>query len=139
MSKKLIIFTCLAFLSFVTGSQLKKYFNNLNKAGDIVFLNDIHDFGEIEYGAEAVTYFRYMNLGSKSVKIKKVVSSCGCTVPEWNTSLIGSDELDSLLVTYDTNTPGYFSKEILITSNTDDEDRIWITGTVLAPKNSTNK
>lgn len=138
MSKKLLIFTCIAVISLFSGSQLKKYFTKLNKPGDIVFLKDIHDFGELEYGQEASVYFRYQNLGSKSVEINEVISSCGCTVPEWKKSLLGADEIDSLLVTYDTNSVGYFSKEIVIVSNIYDEDRIWITGTVFSPKDSMN-
>lgn len=136
MPKKLIIFICIALISFLFGIQLKKHYQQLKEPGDIVFSNDIHDFGELEYGQEAAVYFKYQNKGSNAIELKEVISSCGCTVPEWKKTILGSDEIDSLLVTYNTNLVGYFSKEITVISSTSDEDRIWITGTVLSPKDS---
>ncbi|MGW8121533.1 DUF1573 domain-containing protein [Roseivirga echinicomitans] len=137
MLKKAFYFIILTVISYLIGSQLKSYLVKLSTPGDIVFLEDIYDFDELKYGQEASVYFKYKNVGSKEIEISEVLSTCGCTVPEWKETPLEPNEIDSLLVRYDTKLIGYFSKEITVSSNgTSDQDRVWITGTVLNPEDS---
>ncbi|MBC7566274.1 MAG: DUF1573 domain-containing protein [Pedobacter sp.] len=49
---------------------------------EILFTNDIYNFGEIKKG-EIVTYnFKFKNTGKEPLIIKDALATCGCTVPE---------------------------------------------------------
>ena len=130
--KKIIILFLAFFIAFVLGSFLKKYFNSLTT---IVFEEYNHDFGDIIGEKEVSKYFIYKNTGSLPLSINEIISNCGCTISEWTKKELKSNESDSILVKYNSEVNGYFSKEIYILSNSKTSpDVLNITG-IITEKN----
>lgn len=97
-----------------------------------IFLEEtIYDFNEIPQGKEVKALFKFQNIGSKSVIINKVETRCGCSIAHWNTESIPPKGIDSVLVLYDAEEIGYFSKEIIVQYNNKYFQKLFIKGTVL--------
>ena len=85
----------------------------------LVFDPDRHDFGSIREADGAVTCtFTGVNRGTKPVVLLDVVTSCGCTVPEYSRKPVLPGASTRIVVTYDpANRPGRFSKELAVYSS----------------------
>ncbi|WP_301401674.1 DUF1573 domain-containing protein [Polaribacter huanghezhanensis] len=103
---------------------------------NISFNSDLNNFGEIKQDSKANYYFVYENIGAKNFIINDVKSSCGCTIPIWSKKELLPGNKDSILVSYNTSKPGYFSKEVLIFSNSvNSPSTLYVKGTVIPKKN----
>ena len=61
----------------------------------------VHNFGKILAGSgEKKCEFKYTNVSSEPVVINNILSSCGCSVPEWNKAPIRPGESGSITVTF---------------------------------------
>lgn len=82
----------------------------------LVFDLDRHDFGSIREADGAVTCtFTGVNRGTKPIVLLDVVTSCGCTVPEYSRKPVLPGASTRIVVTYDpANRPGRFSKELAV-------------------------
>jgi hypothetical protein len=60
------------------------------------------NFGEIEYGIIAEHVFHLKNLGSETLEIKRLSTSCGCTSAEVDKEVISTGEQIELKVIYNT-------------------------------------
>jgi hypothetical protein len=90
------------------------------------------DFGTIEKGADPYRKFKFKNTGTAPLIIKEALSSCGCTVPKFNTDPVMPGESGILEVRYDTHHLGSFTKAIIIKTNEAIETRtVIIRGTVV--------
>ena len=49
---------------------------------EILFTNDIFNFGEIKKGVVVTHNFTFKNTGKEPLIIKDALATCGCTVPE---------------------------------------------------------
>ncbi len=68
---------------------------------DITFENTSHDFGILTAG-EIVQYsFKYKNTGTAPLKITKIITDCGCTVPEYDKKAVLPKEESKIKVTFD--------------------------------------
>jgi len=76
-----------------------------------------HDFGDLERGVPTTTVFTFRNVGSDSLYIDNVRTSCGCTSPEWEDVRVPPDSLGHILIEYDADDNGYFSKGIKVYFN----------------------
>lgn len=76
-----------------------------------------HDYGTIEQGSDGTYSFVFTNAGTEPLILKNVRSSCGCTIPEWPREPINAGESSTILVKYNTNRVGPFSKSISVYSN----------------------
>ncbi|HOO68841.1 MAG TPA: DUF1573 domain-containing protein [Bacteroidales bacterium] len=67
----------------------------------VVFDKTVHDFGDfrIDDGPKSHTFIMTNN-GNKPVVIQTVISSCGCTVPEWTKEPILPGQKGSVTVTF---------------------------------------
>lgn len=103
------------------------------------FPSDKFDFGTIkETDGEVFHTFEAENRGSKPVVILQVVTTCGCTVPEYSRKPILPGEKTSIKVAFDpANRSGIFTKELGVYSS---ERRkiatLRISGTVIAREKS---
>jgi hypothetical protein len=130
------------FLVFAISFVLSYYMRNsdfvrelFNPKTKIEFHNATFDFGDISSEKEAVTYFVYTNTGEHSLKIINIQSSCGCTVPKWSRKKLEPGKKDSIMVMYDAENYGYFSKAIYVFSNAESSpDALYIEGTVVEEK-----
>ncbi|MBO7561737.1 MAG: DUF1573 domain-containing protein [Bacteroidales bacterium] len=61
----------------------------------------VHNFGKILAGSGAKKCdFKYTNVSSEPVVINNILSSCGCSVPEWNKAPIRPGESGVITVTF---------------------------------------
>lgn len=74
---------------------------------ELVLETDLHDFGMIEKGQPAQFYIKFRNEGLMGLQLSDASSDCGCTVVDWNRGTVAKGEMDSVMVEYDTNTPGW--------------------------------
>ena len=84
----------------------------------LVFEPSRHDFGTIRETDGRVSHtFTGTNRGERPVVLLDVVTSCGCTVPEFSKKPILPGESTQITVTYDpANRPGGFIKELTVYS-----------------------
>ena len=94
------------------------------------------NYGKILQGDNGTVDFKFTNTGDRDLKINKVRSSCGCTIPKKPDSLIAPGVSDLIKVNYDTERIGKINKTIIVNSNaTNGTVILKITGEVLDPEN----
>ena len=106
----------------------------------IEFEKEVHDYGNVKYGANGTCTFEFKNTGNAPLIISKATGSCGCTVPSWPKEPIAPGAKGTITVKYDTKRPGPISKSVTITTNASNEPSkvIRIKGTVgPAPEGTT--
>jgi len=125
-----------AFLSLVMLVGAAFLSNNLNaqveSGAKVEFDKEVHDYGNIKYGANGTCTFEFKNTGNAPLIISKATGSCGCTVPSWPKEPIAPGAKGEITVKYDTKRPGPITKSVTITSNAvnDPSKVIRIKGTV---------
>ncbi len=119
----------MTFLGVLFGKS--DYFKNRNLT-EMFVQNNIIDFGDIPQGKEVKAYFKYQNIGNSTLVIKDTDSRCGCTTANWNNKETKENKMDSLVVYFDAEALGFFSKEIIVFYNsTKGPEKLFITGTVV--------
>jgi len=97
------------------------------------FVEEIHDFGELEEGPKYDYEFNFENIGNQPLIITGVKASCGCTTPLWPKDPVMPGDKATIKVTY--NTKGRlnkFNKAVTITSNAaTPTKRLYIKGNVV--------
>ena len=94
------------------------------------------NYGKILQGENGTVDFKFTNTGDRDLKINRVRSSCGCTIPKKPDSLIAPGVSDLIKVKYDTERIGIINKTIIVNSNAANGTVILkITGEVLDPEN----
>jgi len=126
----------LMLLALMSGYAIKYFylndiFQSINKT-KLSFDRNVYNFGNFKFGENAEVYFKYKNNGKKPLTIKDIQSSCGCTIAKWNREPLIPGDIDSILIKYDSENEGFFTKEIIVLSNSETSpDHIFIKGTVL--------
>lgn len=92
---------------------------SLSANGQLVFDSASWDFGSIRETDGRVSHtFTGENRGEKPLVILDVVTTCGCTVPQFSRQPIKPGDKTQITVTFDpTNRPGSFSKDLGIYSS----------------------
>ena len=95
-----------------SGGQTKKV------STEISFREYEHDFGKVVEGEKVACVFTFHNKGPGNLVIASALTSCGCTVPKYDTKPIPPGEGGSLEVVFDTSgRNGIQSKTISVKSN----------------------
>ncbi len=89
-----------------------------------------YDFGKIPQGKPVYHSFEIRNKANAPLKLENVLTSCGCTTPEWNREPIAPGASDKIKVGYNAATEGDFEKFITITYNGNQTKQIKIKGSV---------
>jgi hypothetical protein len=77
-----------------------------------------HDFGKIAAGEKVACIFTFENKGKGPLVIKSVTSSCGCTVPKYDTKPIPTGSTGIVEVVFDSSgRNGRQTKTITVSSN----------------------
>ena len=87
------------------------------KEPEITFENLVHDYGEIQQGANGTCEFVFKNTGKADLILTNCRSSCGCTVPSWPKDPIPPGKKAVIKVKYNTNRVGAINKTITVESN----------------------
>jgi hypothetical protein len=84
----------------------------------IFFTEYEHDFGKIAEGEKVACIFKFENRGKGPLVLSSVSSSCGCTVPKYDTKPIASGGTGIVEVVFDTTgRSGKQTKTITVNSN----------------------
>lgn len=84
----------------------------------ILFTEYEHDFGKIAEGEKVACVFKFENKGKGPLVISSVSSSCGCTVPKYDTKPIAPGGSGIVEVVFDTSgRNGKQTKTITVNSN----------------------
>lgn len=85
---------------------------------NLVFDNEVHDFGAIPEGPNADYEFTFKNTGKEPINLQTVNASCGCTTPSWSKEPVLPGKTGSIKASYATQgRPGGFTKSITVVSN----------------------
>ncbi len=108
---------------FSKGQAAPKANSNVKQEADpngpiIKFETQTIDYGIIEKGADGMREFKFTNTGKSPLKITRVKSSCGCTIPTYPKGEIMPGKSDIIHVKYNTSRAGRFSKSVSIFTNT---------------------
>lgn len=99
------------------GAPLSENASDTGKAV-LVFTDYEHDFGKVDEGEKISYQFNYENTGTAALAISSVTTTCGCTVPKYNTRPVGPGGKGSLEVIFDTSgRNGKQTKTITVKSN----------------------
>lgn len=132
------VFSILVVMAFVfagvaqsgdTQAEPKK--NKKVKTPEITFVKLVHDYGQIEQGANGECEFEFKNTGKADLILTNCRSSCGCTVPSWPKDPIAPGKKAVIKVKYNTQRIGQINKTITVESNAvNDRVVLKITGNV---------
>ena len=92
--------------------------SSLQGKADIVFDEYEHPFGKVTGGEKVSFQFTFENKGTADLVINSVMSSCGCTVPKYDSKPIHPGDKGNIEVIF--NTSGYegmTTKTITVKSN----------------------
>ena len=77
-----------------------------------------HDFGEIAEGEKVACVFTFDNTGKGPLVITSVTTSCGCTVPKYETKPVASGNSGIIEVVFDSSDKnGRQTKTVTVRSN----------------------
>jgi hypothetical protein len=106
---------------------------------NITFKQKTYNFGKIPVEKSVSTVFEFSNTGKKTLLIKEVSTSCGCTVPKWSKEKIAPNETGEVSIVYDAKYPGRFNKTIIVVYNGKDSPiKLTIKGEVPYPAKEKN-
>jgi len=84
----------------------------------IEFTEYEHNFGKVKEGEKVACIFSFRNTGTRVLVISRATTSCGCTVPKYDTKPITPGNTGSLEVVFDTSgRNGVQTKTISVNSN----------------------
>lgn len=116
----LIFFTILVLSACNNGSGNRISVDTVPDTGRAVLVFDEyeHHFGKVAEGEKISYQFMYENKGTAPLAIASVSTTCGCTVPKYNTRPIKPGERGSLEVVFDTSDrSGMQTKTVSVKSN----------------------
>ena len=117
-NKRKLVNVLLVIVAIFAGYIFANFNAFFNRMPKIEITNGaVKKFGVLKVGDSAAHYFKIKNVGNEDLKILNVSTSCGCTVPSWNSSPIKPSFEDSIQVVYDTNKIGPFNQSIEIYTN----------------------
>jgi len=97
-------------------------------APHISFEKTTHDFGEIASAATNVCEFKFTNTGNNVLKVGKIQSTCGCTVPKLSKEEYAPGESGTVEVKYNSGRhPGSATKHLYVSSNDETNPKVELT------------
>jgi hypothetical protein len=91
------------------------------EGASVAFMETEHDYGTMKMGDDGTYEFEFTNNGTEPLLFNNVISSCGCTVPEWPQEPIKPGEKGNIKVIYNTQITGSFAKSISVYTNAAEE------------------
>lgn len=90
--------------------------------------NPVHDFGKVAPNKKYNCEFEFKNVGNAQLKITKIQTTCGCTVPQLKKKTYAPGESGSIKVAFRTPTrQGSTSKRLYILSNDKKNPKLGLT------------
>jgi hypothetical protein len=94
----------------------------------ITFEKVTHDFGEVSPGSKNTCEFKFKNTGDALLRIGKIGSTCGCTVPELNKKEYAPGENGVIKARYSASrSAGTITKRLHVPSNDKQNSKVALT------------
>ncbi len=94
----------------------------------IVFGSKVHNFGNLGIKEKAECEFRFKNAGQAPLKIGKIKSTCGCTVPSLSKKEYEPSEKGVIKIKYSgQNKPGSVAKHIYVSTSDKKNSKVKLT------------
>jgi hypothetical protein len=126
------------FLVFQTVALWAQQSSDADSASfaQISFETTVHNFGDVNQNEKVEQIFKFKNTGTAPLILQNVLTTCGCTVPEWPKEPVAPGAEGELKVIFDSTAKiGRQNKVITIRSNSKEGDfRLRISAMVLPPK-----
>ncbi len=138
------LFTILTFVAIVAFANAQNKVtdnvpaapNTIAEEQKIKFVEETHDFGDINEGPKIEFDFIFTNTGNKPIEVTNAKASCGCTTPFYTKEPVMASNTGSIKVQYNTaNRPGVFNKVVTVTYKYDGveyQKLVYIKGKVIA-------
>ncbi|MFO8088133.1 MAG: DUF1573 domain-containing protein [Bacteroidales bacterium] len=117
MKQRIVFLTMMLLASFTVIGQNRA---ETPSGPSIQFEQEVYDYGTIKQYSDATCQFEFKNAGKQPLVITKVVTSCGCTVPDYPKSPIMPGETSQLQVTYDSSKLGKINNQIVVRTNAEE-------------------
>lgn len=104
--------------------QIKERENRKNGINSYLdFDHNSIKFDTVKAGEIVKAVFTFKNISSKDIRIDNVKADCGCTATDWTRHSIHSQEMDSIVINYDTSNKfhGRSSRKIEVFHNLSDQ------------------
>ncbi|NUO83730.1 DUF1573 domain-containing protein [candidate division KSB1 bacterium] len=127
---------CIGALALFLNSALAQESQTSVKGPKIQLVENNYDFGTVTQGPAVKHTFKFKNVGTDTLRIEQVKTSCGCTAAE-SSKIIAPQGEGQIDVTFNTaNQMGRVSKTVFIYSNDVEAQQrsLTIHGTVEAKK-----
>lgn len=91
------------------------------KETEMVFSEEVHNFGTINQGDKVNYFFTFKNTGENDLIITRALGSCGCTVPEFPKEPIAPGKTAKMKVTFNSaGKSGNVEKTVTVYANVPD-------------------
>jgi len=140
LANLIFISLILAIIPKIAGAQGLNQ-SDTSAFAQIDFIKTDFNFGDLNQGNKAEHIFEFKNIGQLPLILNNVLTTCGCTVPEWPKDPILPDSIGVIKVIFDsTSKIGRQNKVITIRSNSKKGDfRLRISAMVLPQEKTKNK
>lgn len=111
---KRIVMLLSVFLSCLAGLSAQ---DTYYKEADVIrFDKKVHDFGDVLIAEGPVTcIFTFTNIGKQPLVVQNVISSCGCTTPEWTREPVRPGATGTIQATFSNDQGPYpFEKTLTV-------------------------
>ncbi len=125
-----------------TISAVKDEKNTTVAAENLALTETEFNFGKIPQGKPVMHVFAFTNTGNTPLTINNILTSCGCTTPEYSRDAVPAGESGKITVGYNAMAEGVFTKQITITYNDSQtkiiniKGEVWKTPNTSAPENA---
>ena len=100
-------------------------------AADAVRLKETaYDFGKVPQGKPVYHVFELVNNSNQPLQLTDVITTCGCTTPEWSKAPIAPGAISQIKVGFNAAAEGPFEKYITVQYNQNGSKQILIKGMV---------
>jgi hypothetical protein len=87
-------------------------------APQMLFAEELHDFGKITQGETVSWSFRFRNVGGSDLVISAATGSCGCTIPSYPKGAVKPGDESQVDVKFDSGgKSGLVKKTVTLTTN----------------------
>lgn len=124
--RKIVLLSCVLVAIILSGCVNRNSKNSSDSASktnstgtsEIIFTDYQHDFGKVMEGEKVSYTFTFENKGTSNLIIASASTTCGCTVPKYDTKPIPPGAKGNLEVVFDTSgRNGIQTKTITVKSN----------------------
>lgn len=122
--KKFALICLFASMAFIGNAQNVEQKEVPEHGAKIRFEEMEHQYGTIMKGGNGDCEFVFWNDGDEPLILQSVKASCGCTTPTWTQKPVMPGQSGTIKVRYNTNNVGGFSKNVTVTSNAVNNDRV---------------